>query len=71
MRTAMKKPEEIDTDATWVLPKNEVAARRKIDLDATTKELEALTVHELEEHLRQVDDETRTDIQPVLEDPAK
>jgi hypothetical protein len=66
MRAAMKKPEPV-----WVLPKDEVAARRKIDTEATTRELRELTVHELEQHLLSDDDETRTDLHQVLEGPAK
>jgi hypothetical protein len=73
MPAAMKKPDPIDTERTWVLPEDEVAARRTTDTETTTTKLRKLTVHEVEQCLLSVDDETRTDLQPILEseDPAK
>ena len=61
----MSKP--IDPRATWVLPPDELAARRKpADPDAPTIELRRLSVHEIEKRLQVADDDSPTALQPVL-----
>lgn len=61
----MSKPKPDDEHAqTWVLY-DELAPRRKPDLDSTTVTLQSLTVHQVEDILRE--DETRTDLYPVPE----
>jgi hypothetical protein len=74
----MTDPKPIDPAATTlVLPENELAARRKADPDEPTAVLRRPTVRELEQRLLElerrllVDDEAPTQVQPVLEDPAK
>jgi hypothetical protein len=62
----MSKP--VDPRATWVLPSDELAVRRKKpEPDEPTAILRTLTVQEVEQRLLSADDETRTDIQPILE----
>ena len=68
----MSKP--IDPRATWVLPADELAARRKkAEPDEPTAVLRTLGAQEIEQQLRSVDDDAPTALQHVLEsgDPRK
>jgi len=67
----MSKP--IDPRATWVLPADELAARRKkAEPDEPTAVLRTLGAQEIEQQLS-VDDDAPTALQHVLvsEDPRK
>ena len=66
----MKNRKPIDPAPTQVPPKDDPEASQATDSDETSV-LRTLTVHELEQHLLGADDETRTDLQPVLEKPGK
>ena len=65
----MKNRKPIDPPTTRVPPEDEPPAGQAADSDDTAV-LRTLTVHEVEQHLLNVDDETRTDLQPVLETPG-
>jgi hypothetical protein len=66
----MKNRKPIEPAATPAPPKDEPAAGQGTDSDETAV-LRTLTVHEVEQHLLGADDDTRTDLQPVVENPAK
>jgi hypothetical protein len=69
----MKNRKPIDPPTTSVPPEDEPATGQTTDT-AETAVLRTLTVHEVEQHLLSVDsvdDDTRTDLQPVLEGPGK
>jgi hypothetical protein len=59
----MSKP--IDPRATWVLPADELAARREADPNAATAVLRTLTVRDKQPRI--VDDDAPTALQPVLQ----
>jgi hypothetical protein len=63
----MSKAKPIGPAATSMPPEDELATR-PTDPDGTAV-LRRLTVQEVEQRLLNADDETRTDIQPILESP--
>ena len=60
-----------DHRATWLLPPDELAPRRKAEPNEPTALLPTLSEQELEHRLLGVDDDAPTALQPILKEPAK